>query len=111
MLVSSWCKHQQALKGCDQPQLEPPLTPLSIGPGAVFKLSFGFQWHGQHCWRGAGLDQGWSHLPLATELLDLGLDLQTSPGTAAVLWTHLAILELILVCGASSHYAVVINLY
>lgn len=25
-------------KGPDQPQLEPPLTPLSMGPGAVFKL-------------------------------------------------------------------------
>lgn len=64
VLMSSWCQSPQAqtgFKGPDQPQLEPPLTPLCPQGHELFlNWAFSFQWCGQHCWRSVGLVQCWS---------------------------------------------------
>lgn len=88
MLVPFWCQRPQApigLKGPDQPQLEPPLTPLVHRPRSC-SLAEPLAFSGV----GSTVQVCWSYLHLATELLDLGRDLQTSPWTIAVLWTCLA---------------------
>lgn len=77
-------------KGPDQPQLEPPLTPLSMGPGAVFKLGL---WPSV-VWA-ALLGECWSGLALVIPALGycapwFGPWLQTSPWATAVLRTCLA---------------------